>query len=107
MDPEHSGPEMKARSTSGGASRFVLDAEARLREDPFFYGYRWVGDEQVPFTEAVSILEAQTGGDETHVEAINTLRNLNEHGLFDDMPFDKVWALLQATARSAGEAPGS
>lgn len=60
MDPEYTGSGMKARSTSGGASRLVFDAEARLREDPFFYGYRWVGDEQVPLTEA-DLLDPQEG----------------------------------------------
>ena len=34
---------------------------------------------------------------------IALLRDINEHGVFNDATFDKVWALLQATARSAGE----
>ncbi|MCP4487801.1 MAG: Uma2 family endonuclease, partial [Gammaproteobacteria bacterium] len=51
---------MKARSTSGGAGRLVLDAETRLQEDPFFYGYRWVGDEQIPLTED-DLLDPQEG----------------------------------------------
>ncbi len=50
MDPVYRGPEMEARSTrvGGGADHRLLDVEARLQEDPFFYGWRWVGDEQVP-----------------------------------------------------------
>ncbi len=59
MDPVYSGPEMKARS-SGGVGRPVLDIETLLAEDPFFYGYRWVGDEQVPLTED-DLLDPQEG----------------------------------------------
>ncbi len=51
MDPVYDGPEMKARSTSSGAGGRLLDVETLLAEDPFFYGYRWVGDEQIPLTE--------------------------------------------------------
>ena len=43
MDSLYNGPKMEARATSG-ASSLVLDIETRLTEDPFFYGYRWVGD---------------------------------------------------------------
>ena len=51
MDPAYSGPEMKARGATGDAvGRRLPDVEARLQEDPFFYGYRWVGGEQVPLT---------------------------------------------------------
>ncbi len=60
MDPVYSGPEIKARSTSGGAGHRLLDVEARLQEDPFFYGWRWVGDEQVPLTED-DLLDPQEG----------------------------------------------
>ncbi len=60
MDPVYSGPEMKVRSSDGGVGRRVLDVETLLAEDPFFYGYRWVGDEQVPLTED-DLLDPQEG----------------------------------------------
>jgi Uma2 family endonuclease len=60
MDPHYSGPDMEARSTSGGGGRRVLDVAALLAEDPFFYGWRWVGDEQVPLTED-DLLDPQEG----------------------------------------------
>ncbi len=60
MDPAYSGPEIKARATAGGAGHRLLDVETRLKEDPFFYGWRWVGDEQVPLTED-DLLDPQEG----------------------------------------------
>lgn len=60
MDPVYSGPEMKTRSPSSGAGHRLLDVEARLQEDPFFYGWRWVGDEQMPLTED-DLLDPQEG----------------------------------------------
>jgi Uma2 family endonuclease len=60
MDPDYGGPEMEARSTSGGGGRRALDVEALLAEDPYFYGWRWVGDEQVPLTED-DLLDPQEG----------------------------------------------
>jgi len=55
---------------------------------------------QLPFTEGLSILEEQAGGNEPRLEAINLLKDVNQHGMFDDVAFEKVWALLQATANS-------
>ncbi len=60
MDPVHSGPEMEARATGGGVSGRLREVEALLAEDPFFYGWRWVGDEQVPLTED-DLLDPQEG----------------------------------------------
>jgi len=60
MDPVYSGPKMETRTAHGSASRPMLDIETRLAEAPFFYGYRWVGDEQVPLTEE-DLLDPQEG----------------------------------------------
>ncbi len=60
MDSAYSGPKIEARSASGGAGRRVREVEALLAEDPFFYGWRWVGDEQVPLTED-DLLDPQEG----------------------------------------------
>jgi Uma2 family endonuclease len=51
MDSVYNGPKIEARTTTGGARVTLPDTARRLVEDPFFYGYRWVGDEQVPLTE--------------------------------------------------------
>ena len=56
---------------------------------------------QIPFGEAVAVLEAQA--DDAHANAISLLKNVNEQRVFDDVPFDKVWSLLQATAQSSGD----
>ncbi len=60
MDPVYSGPERKARGARVGLGRRLPDVETRMQEDPFFYGYRWVGDEQVPLTEE-DLLDPQEG----------------------------------------------
>ena len=60
MDPTYNGPEIEARSAGGDGRRRMGDVETLLKEDPFFYGWRWVGDEQVPLTEA-DLLDPQEG----------------------------------------------
>ncbi len=60
MDPAYSGPERKARGARVGVGRRLPDFEAQVQEDPFFCGYRWVGDEQVPLTED-DLLDPQEG----------------------------------------------
>jgi Uma2 family endonuclease len=60
MDPVYDGPRVEARSPGGGGGHQVLDIEALLAEDPFFYGWRWVGDEQVALTED-DLLDPQEG----------------------------------------------
>ena len=55
---------------------------------------------QIPFTEAIARLE--TDSDERHVKALALLKDVNEQGMLDDISFEHVWALLQATARSTG-----
>jgi len=65
MDPVYHGPKMEAHTARSGAARSgaspqVIDIETLLVEDPFFYGHRWVGDEQVPLTEG-DLLDPQEG----------------------------------------------
>jgi uncharacterized membrane protein YqiK len=55
---------------------------------------------QVPFAEAMALLEAKAAT-EAQSQALNLLRNANEGGVFNEVPFNMVWTLLQATAKAA------
>ncbi len=55
---------------------------------------------EVPFSEALTILEASAEGNEAQEQALNLLKNANEDGVFDNVPFETVWSLLQATAKA-------
>jgi uncharacterized membrane protein YqiK len=55
----------------------------------------------IPFSEAVAVLEGEAGTDEGRKQALTLLKDANENGIFNDVSFDKVWALLQATAKAA------
>ena len=61
---------------------------------------------QIPFPEAVAKIEAEAAGDQSKTDVVALLRSINEQGVFDDASFDKVWALLQATAGPVGDAKG-
>jgi uncharacterized membrane protein YqiK len=50
---------------------------------------------ELPFHEAAALLEQQAGADNTMVDALGLLRDMNQQGLFGDLPFEKVWALVQ------------
>lgn len=54
---------------------------------------------EVPLTEAMATLEEQAGTDEAMVRAVNMLKEFNQEGAFDGVPFDTVWTLLQAAAQ--------
>jgi len=58
-------------------------------------------DKQVPFSQAVAMLENKAGSNEAQTQALSLLKNANEDGVFDEVPFDTVWTLLKATAKSA------
>ena len=60
----------------------------------------------IPFAEGVAALEHEAQGDENRTAAVALLKDVNEHGIFDDATFDKVWTLLQATAKSASDSKG-
>ena len=56
----------------------------------------------VPLVEALATLDEAAGDDSALNDALATLRELNSQGEFDEVPFDTVWALLQAATRSDG-----
>ena len=55
----------------------------------------------VPCVEALALLEAQAGDDAEQRDAIDLLREVNQQGMFDEVPFETVWTLVQATAKIA------
>jgi hypothetical protein len=57
---------------------------------------------ELPFPEGLNLLESSVGDDATLGQAVSLLREVNQHGLFNDVSFEKVWALVQAAAKSAG-----
>lgn len=57
-------------------------------------------DREVSFSEATARLEQAVGDDAVAKRALAVLANANENGVFNDSPFENVWSLLQATAKS-------
>ena len=51
------------------------------------------------FDEGVSALEEKAAGDEQLTDAVGLLKEVNQHGMFKDVPFDKVWSLVQQSAQ--------
>ena len=56
---------------------------------------------EVPFGEAVALLEEQAGDDAGLRDAIGLLKEVNQQGIFDEVPFETVWTLVQATTKIA------
>lgn len=56
---------------------------------------------EVPFTEAVATLTEAAGGDPQAKAAVELLNDFNQQGAFDEVPFETVWALVQAMAKSS------
>ena len=56
----------------------------------------------IPFPEALKLLEEKAGDNAAQKQALNLLRESNEEGIFDDTSFDKVWSLVQAAVKAAG-----
>ena len=56
---------------------------------------------QVPFEQGLVKLQETAGEDESLAGAIDLLKEVNQHGLFDDVPFDKVWSLVQQAAEKS------
>ena len=54
---------------------------------------------EIPLTEAMGKLEDQAGSDEAMSRAVSMLKEFNQEGAFDDVPFETVWTLLQAAAQ--------
>ena len=58
-------------------------------------------DRAMPFIEALDKLEDQAGDDTLGTKAISMLKEANENGVFDQVPFETVWSLLQAAMKAA------
>jgi len=58
-------------------------------------------DRAMPFIEALDKLEDQAGDDTLGNKAISMLKEANENGVFDQVPFETVWSLLQAAMKAA------
>ncbi|MGI9332191.1 MAG: hypothetical protein ACR2RL_03455, partial [Gammaproteobacteria bacterium] len=58
-------------------------------------------DRSLRFADALARLEQGAGDDARTNRAIGVLKEANEEGVFDDMPFSSVWAVLKATAKNA------
>ncbi len=59
-------------------------------------------DRSIPFSDALQRLADAAGADQEAGRAVALLDKMNEQDVFSEVSFDKVWALLQAAARSAG-----
>ena len=57
-------------------------------------------DRSLPLKEALAKLAEEAGDDAAARSAVGVLSSLNQQGYFDDVPFETVWALVQATALS-------
>ena len=55
---------------------------------------------EVSFVDALATLDSAASTD-TQTQALSLLKDANEGGMFDEVPFEKVWSLLQATAKVA------
>ena len=56
--------------------------------------------EATSFKDAIDKLQTAAGSDVTHAEAVSVLTEFNQEGVFDDVPFETVWGLILATAKS-------
>ena len=57
---------------------------------------------EVPFPEAIARLKAHAGDNEDLRQALKVLAEFNQEGALDTVPFDSVWNMLNAVAKSAG-----
>jgi hypothetical protein len=55
---------------------------------------------EMAFRDGLDVLETSAGDDAGLGQAVSLLRELNQNGLFNDVPFEKVWTLVQAAAKS-------
>ena len=63
-----------------------------------------IGDDRsLPLAEALEKLTAEAGDDAAARAAVGVLSSLNQQGYFDDVPFETVWSLVQATAHAIDE----
>ena len=66
----------------------------RLQEN---LGSKKSGD--ITFDRGLALLEEKAGDDEKLSLAVDQLRQVNQHGLFSELPFKKVWELVEAASR--------
>jgi uncharacterized membrane protein YqiK len=57
---------------------------------------------EIPFPEAVARLEEHAGDNEDFRRSLKTLSEFNQEGALDAVPFDSVWAMVNAVAKAAG-----
>jgi len=80
----------------GGQFKEMADQLGQLVRDNF--GTKKKRD--VSFSDALKTLEGKASGD-AQTQALSLLKDANENGVFDKVPFETVWSLLQATAKAA------
>ncbi len=56
---------------------------------------------EIPFSQALTTLENQASDDNAALNAVNLLKEMNQNGMFNDVVFEQIWALLKAAAKSA------
>ena len=56
--------------------------------------------EATTFQDAVQILEEAAGADTAQLEAVATLSQFNQDGVFNEVPFETVWSLVLATSKA-------
>ena len=59
-------------------------------------------DRALSFVAALEKLEDAAGDDALGIKAVDMLKEANEGGGFDDVPFESVWVFLQAALKIAG-----
>jgi hypothetical protein len=57
---------------------------------------------EVPFPQAVAQLQESAGDNEDLRQAVRLLSEFNQDGALDQVPFDSVWNMINAVAKSAG-----
>lgn len=57
---------------------------------------------EVPFPEAITRLQEHAGENEDLRRAVKLLSEFNQEGALNKVPFDSVWNMLNAVAKSAG-----
>jgi hypothetical protein len=57
---------------------------------------------EVPFPEALVQLEGYAGENEDLRQAVKVLTEFNREGALDNVPFESVWTMINAVAKSAG-----
>jgi uncharacterized membrane protein YqiK len=81
----------------GGEFREMAEQLADLVRDNFGTKKK----REISFSDALKVLEDKAGNNEAQTQALGLLKNANEGGAFNDLPFETVWSLLQATAKAA------